>query len=81
MAGCEWEMEGEKGLFWVGIRKDLCERNAFGLQKSWRFLLMQSNPIKKSVFQHTKILTFHRTKANVQQPFLNTACYCELAVQ
>ena len=35
----------------------------------------------KSFFQHTKISTFHRTKANVQQPFLNTACYCELAVQ
>ena len=24
--------------------------------------------------------TSHYTKANVQQPFLNTACYCELAV-
>ena len=77
----KWAAEGGKELFWVGIRKALCERNAFGLQKSWRFLLMQSNPIKKSFFQHTKISTFHRTKANVQQPFLNTACYCELAVQ
>ena len=45
------------------------------------FQLMQSNPIKKSIFQHTKTLISHRTKANVQQPFLNTACYCELAVQ
>ena len=50
MAGCEWEMEGEKGLLWVGIRKDLCERNAFGLQKSWRFLLIQGYPIKKKLF-------------------------------
>ena len=46
----EGAAEGGKELFWVGIRKGLCERNAFGLQKSWRFLLMQSYPIKKKLF-------------------------------
>ena len=42
---------------------------------------MQSQPIKKSIFQRTTTPTSHRSKANVQQPFLNIACYCELAVQ
>ena len=31
-------------------RKALCEINAFGLQKSWRFLLIQGYPIKKKLF-------------------------------
>ena len=56
-------------------------RQCFGCEKGLFFQLMKSHSIKKSFFQHTKISTFHRTKANVQQPFLNTACYCELAVQ
>ena len=41
---------------------------------------MQSYPIKKSFFQHTKISISHRTQTNVQQPFLNITCYCKLAV-
>ena len=68
-------------MLWVGIRKGLCERNAFGLQKSWRFLLMQSNPIKKSVFQHTKISISHCTQTNEQSRILSATTYCELAVQ
>ena len=62
-------------------RKALCEINAFGLQKSWRFLLMQSNPIKKSIFQHTKISISHYTKANEQSHISSATTYCELAVK
>ena len=32
----EWEVEGGKGLFWVGIRKSLGKSKAFGLRK-WGF--------------------------------------------
>ena len=42
---------------------------------------MQGQPIKKSFFSASKTSTLHHTQTNVQQPFLNTACYCELAVQ
>ena len=42
---------------------------------------MQSNPIKKSIFQHTKISISHCTKANEQSRFLSAKTYCELAVQ
>ena len=41
---------------------------------------MQSKPIKKRIFQHTKISISHRNKTNAQQPFSNIACHCELAV-
>ena len=33
MAGCEWEMEGKKGLLGRAIREGLCKRKAFGLWK------------------------------------------------
>ena len=57
-------------------------RKTLGLQKSQRFQLIQSQPIKKSLFlQHSKDLTSHRTQNNVQQPFSNTACHCELAAK
>ena len=55
--------------------------NVFVLRKRRLFLFIQSHPIKKSFSQHTEILISHRTQTNVQQPFSNTACYCELAVQ
>ena len=35
---------------------------------------------KEKLFQHTKISISYCTKANVQQPFSNIACCCELAV-
>ena len=35
---------------------------------------------KEKLFKHTKTPTSHHTKANVQRLFLNSACYCELAV-
>ena len=43
------------------------------------FQLMQDQPIKKSFFQRGKLSISHRNKTNVQQPFSNTACHCELA--
>ena len=36
---------------------------------------------EKSFSQHTRASTSHRTQTNVQQPFSNIVCYCELAVQ
>ena len=36
---------------------------------------------KKSFFQHTAAIISHRNKTNEQQPFSNTACYCELVVK
>ena len=42
---------------------------------------MQGQPIKKSFFSASKTSTLHHTQTNVQQPFLNTACYCELAAK
>ena len=34
MAGCEWEMEGKKGLLWIGIRKGMCKRKVFVREKA-----------------------------------------------
>ena len=42
---------------------------------------MQSQPIKKSIFQHTKTSISHCTKANVQLQILSAKTYCELAVK
>ena len=63
------------------IRKAFCKRKAFGSRKRAFFQLMQSYPIKKSLFQHTKFSTSHRTKANVQLQNSSATTYCELAVQ
>ena len=76
----KWAAEGGKELLWVAKRKDLCERNAFGLQKSWRFLLIQGYPIKKKLFQRTTTPTSHYTQTNVQSRILSATTYCELAV-
>ena len=32
MAGCEWEMEGGKGVLGI-VKKGLCKRKAFGSKK------------------------------------------------
>ena len=77
----KWEAEGGKELLLVAKRKDLCERNAFGLQKSWRFLLIQGYPIKNNFFQRTTTPTSHYTKANEQSHISSATTYCELAVQ
>ena len=63
------------------LDKFSAQGNVFVLRKRRLFLFIQSHPIKKSFSQHTEILISHRTQTNVQQPFSNTACYCELAVQ
>ena len=71
-----------KKACFFSLCKTTWRRKALGLQKSQRFQLIQSQPIKKSLFlQHSKDLTSHRTQNNVQQPFSNIVCYCELAVQ
>ena len=41
---------------------------------------MQSQPKKKSFFQHTKIAISHCTKANEQLQISSAITYCELAV-
>ena len=51
----KWEAEGKKELFWVGKRKGLCKRKAFGLQKNWLFQLMKGYLIKKNFFHRAKI--------------------------
>ena len=43
--------------------------------------LTQGRHCRRSHYQRSKTSTFHRTQTNVQQPFSNTACYCELAVK
>ena len=37
--------------------------------------------IRKAFSQHSKIENSHRTQTNVQQPFSNVACRCELAAK
>ena len=55
--------------------------NVFSLRKRRLSLFIQSQPIKESFFyQHTTATISHHTQTNVQNPFSNTACYCELAV-
>ena len=39
------------------------------------------NKVLQTLFQRTKTPTSHSTQTNVQQPFSNIACCCELAVQ
>ena len=41
---------------------------------------MQSQLLKKTFSQRTAATTSHYTQTNVQQPFSNIACHCELAV-
>ena len=56
--------------------------NVFSLRKRRILQLMQSQPIKKSLFlQHSKDLTSHRTQTNVQSQISSANPYCELAVQ
>ena len=58
------------------------QKKAFCLRKRHTFLAHTKLSDKEKTFsQRTAATTSHCTKANVQQPFLNSACYCELAVQ
>ena len=60
--------------------QDNLEKKGFWVTKKQRFQFVQSQPIKKSFFSTRQNLNFHRTPTNVQPPFSNTACHCELAV-
>ena len=70
----------EKGLFFQ-LMQDNLEKKGFWVTKKQRFQFVQSQPIKKSFFSTRQNLNFHRTPTNVQPPFSNTACHCELAAK
>ena len=70
-----------KKRLWVKFVKFSANEKTFWFAIKAIFRLMQSHLIKKSFFQHSKNSISHLTKTNVQQPFSNIACYCELAVQ
>ena len=58
------------------------QKKGFGFcGKGKLFQLMQSHPIKKSFFQHTKISISHCNKANAQLQISSATTYCELVVQ
>ena len=42
---------------------------------------MQGNAKMKTFYKPTAATLFHCVQTNVQLPFLNSTCYCELAVQ
>ena len=73
----------KKGGFRVQLERFSSKRNIFVLRKRHFYLMqiMQSKPIKEGFFSTRQNLNFHRTPTNVQQPFLNTACHCELAAK
>ena len=53
-----------------------------GGQKRTAFSTYAKPPnIRKAFSQHSKIENSHRTQTNVQQPFSNVACRCELAAK
>ena len=62
-------------------RKAFCKWKPFVLRKRAVFSAYEKPTGKeKSFSQHTRASTSHRTQTNVQQPFSNIVCYCELAV-
>ena len=56
------------------------QKKSFWFAKKLAFSAHTKLSDKEKLFKHTKTPTSHRTKANAQQLFLNSACYCELAV-
>ena len=70
-----------KGGFGGQFAKLSAKENLLVCGKGILFQLMQSYPIKKRIFQHTKISISHRTKANEQLQISSAKTYCELAVQ
>ena len=71
----------KKAVFWGQFVKLSVNENLLFCWKGLFFQHMQSQLIKKSFFQLTTTPTSHCNKTNVQQPFSNIACYCELAVK
>ena len=49
MAGCEWEMEGRKGLLGI-VKKGLCKRKAFGSKKGGLLRIATKGLFKWKVF-------------------------------
>ena len=74
-------MEGRKGLLGIVKGKVCANKRLLVCEKGLFFQLMQGYPIKKSIFQHTKISISHYTKANVQLQISSAKPYCKLAVQ
>ena len=56
-------------------------RQCFGCEKDLFFSSCKATRKRKVFSQRTAATLFHCAQTNVQQPFLNTACHCELAVQ
>ena len=54
--------------------------NLFGLRKR-HFISLQSPPIKKSFFSHSKISISHRTQINGSQQISSAKSYCKLAAK
>ena len=82
MAGWKWATEGGKELLGWAIRKGLCNIwKLFVCKKGWLLRIARQCKNKKLFYKTTTATIFHRTQINVQQPFLNTACYCELAAK
>ena len=77
----KWEAEGGKELLLVAIKKVCAKERLLVCEKGLFFQLMQGYPIKKSIFQHTKISISHYTKANEQSQISSAKTSCELAVQ
>ena len=54
MAGCEWEMEGGKGVLWWAIWKGWYKKKAFGLWKWEIFENSEEGLVQKKSFLCTK---------------------------
>ena len=54
-------------------------RQCFGCEKDLFFSSCKATRKRKVFSQRTAATLFHCAQTNVQQPFLNTACHCELA--
>ena len=70
----------EKAAFSVYARP-LGEEKLLLAKKVGVFNSCKANRQRKAFSKHRKTSTTHRTQTNVQQPFSNIVCYCELAVQ
>ena len=63
------------------VRKVFCKRKTFGLQKRLLFQRIQSHILRKVFYKRAAATIFRHSQTNEQLPFLNSICYCELAVQ
>ena len=56
-------------------------RQCFGCEKGLVFSSCKATRKRKAFSRRTAATLFHCAQTNVQQPFLNSICYCELAVK